>query len=171
MGWAQLRDGGTIFQVRVGGVAVSGGRVLMHRTADEEFWSLPGGRLQVGETVAEALRREMREEIGADVEVGGGLLWLVENFFEHRPLDGATEEGSAAHHEVGLYLEMILPEHLEVVDSFMGAELAGTPDEFALEFRWFPQSEVAALDVRPVALRERLRVGLPGGVPFVVQRS
>jgi ADP-ribose pyrophosphatase YjhB (NUDIX family) len=170
MGWAQLRDGGTIFQVRVGGVAVSDGRVLLHRTADEDFWSLPGGRLQVGETVTEALRREMREEIGADVEVGG-LLWLVENFFDHRPLDDTHDEVDAAHHEVGLYLGMRLPRHLQGVESFMGAELAGTPDEFALEFRWFPQADIAPMDVRPAGLRERLADDLPGGVPSFVQRS
>jgi ADP-ribose pyrophosphatase YjhB (NUDIX family) len=170
MAWAQLRDGGTIFQVRVGGVAVSGGRVLLHRTAGEPFWSLPGGRLEVGETAAEALGREMREEISADVQVGD-LLWLVENFFEHWALDGPPGGAAAQHHEVGLYLEMRLPEHLERVDSFAGAELAGTPDEFALEFRWFPQDEVAALDVRPLALRERLAADRPRSVPSIVQRG
>ena len=33
-------------------------------------WSLPGGALEVGETLAEGLAREMKEETGLDVEVG-----------------------------------------------------------------------------------------------------
>jgi 8-oxo-dGTP diphosphatase len=33
-------------------------------------WSLPGGAQQLGETVAEAARREVREEVGLEVELG-----------------------------------------------------------------------------------------------------
>jgi ADP-ribose pyrophosphatase YjhB (NUDIX family) len=171
MGWAQFRDDGTIFMVRVGGVAISGDRVLLHRSQREEFWSLPGGRLEVGETAADALRREMREEIDADVEVRPGLLWLVENFFEHWPLDNSTSTPTAHHHEVGLYLAMSLPEDLEQADSFRGFEHPGERDELILEFRWFPRAAVAAMDVRPAALRERLSRDLPQGCEAVVQRS
>lgn len=171
MGWAQFRDDGTIFLVRVGGVAVAGDRVLLHRSQRENFWSLPGGRLEVGETAEEALRREMREEIGVDVEIERGLLWLVENFFEHWPLDNDTSTSTARHHEVGLYLAMSLPEDLEQADSFTGVERPGEPDELTLEFRWFPKSAVAAMDVRPAALCERLSRDLPQGCEAVVQRS
>lgn len=38
------------------------GRLLLLKAA--EYWDLPGGRLDVGETVEEALRRELHEEIG-----------------------------------------------------------------------------------------------------------
>ncbi len=171
MGWAQFRDDGTTFLVRVGGVAVADGRVLLHRTPHEEFWSLPGGRLQVGETAAEGLHREMLEEIGADVEVGD-LLWVVENFFEHTPLDRVTHDpGHMSHHEVGLYLAMSLPDAFTGRDAWTGVELEGTPDEFELEFRWFPQSEVAAMDVRPAVIKSGLAGDLPPGVRSVVNRE
>jgi ADP-ribose pyrophosphatase YjhB (NUDIX family) len=41
---------------------------------------LPGGRVEALETTSDALRREMKEEIGQTIEVGR-LLWVVENFF------------------------------------------------------------------------------------------
>jgi ADP-ribose pyrophosphatase YjhB (NUDIX family) len=59
--------------VGVGGVVFIGGRVLLVKRRFEPLagrWSLPGGALEVGETLAEGLAREMKEETGLDVEVG-----------------------------------------------------------------------------------------------------
>jgi ADP-ribose pyrophosphatase YjhB (NUDIX family) len=171
MGFAQFRDKGTVFLVRAGGVAVADGRVLLHRIEGGDFWAMPGGRLEVGETAAECLEREMREEIDATVEVDG-MLWLIENFFSYEALDRAPHSGEqTAHHEVGIYLAMRLPAHLEAVDSFWGVELAGTQDEYRMEFRWFPVGDVSTLDVRPRILLERLSRPLPEPTPGVVQRS
>jgi hypothetical protein len=63
---------------------------------------------------------------------------------------------------------MELPPHLTNVPSFGGNELAGTPYEFALEFRWFDQAALADFDVRPNSLGELLTRPLPTGVPTVV---
>jgi ADP-ribose pyrophosphatase YjhB (NUDIX family) len=59
--------------VGVGGVAFVDGRVLLIKRRFEPLagrWSLPGGALEVGETLAGGLTREMKEETGLDVEVG-----------------------------------------------------------------------------------------------------
>lgn len=48
-----------------------GGRLLLirrDRPPGKGLWSLPGGRVEEGETLAEALVREVREETGLDVE-------------------------------------------------------------------------------------------------------
>lgn len=45
------------------------GRVLLHRRTDSGLWSLPGGGIEVGESVTEALVREVKEETGLDVAV------------------------------------------------------------------------------------------------------
>ncbi len=58
----------------VGAVVTDGqGRLLMIKRAHEPgagLWSIPGGRIEPGETDAEALVREMLEETGLAVEVG-----------------------------------------------------------------------------------------------------
>jgi 8-oxo-dGTP diphosphatase len=49
------------------------GRLLLIRRAHEPgrgLWSLPGGRVEAGESAAEAVQREVREETGLDVRAG-----------------------------------------------------------------------------------------------------
>src|SRR6266699_5889102 len=45
------------------------GRILMGHRRDVDWWNLPGGGMEAGETVDEALWREVREETGLEVEV------------------------------------------------------------------------------------------------------
>jgi mutator protein MutT len=59
--------------VGVGGVIIDEGRVVLIKRRFEPLagqWSLPGGSLEVGETLAEGAARELREETGLDVEIG-----------------------------------------------------------------------------------------------------
>lgn len=57
--------------VGVGGVVIHRNRALLIRRGGEPLkgeWSLPGGLIEVGEGLAEAVRRELKEETGIDVE-------------------------------------------------------------------------------------------------------
>ena len=59
--------------VGVGAVIVRDGRALIVRRAHEPRrgeWSLPGGMLHLGESLPEAVRREVREETGLEIELG-----------------------------------------------------------------------------------------------------
>ena len=59
--------------VGVGAVIVDAGRVLLVKRRYEPLagqWSLPGGTLELGETLEEGVTREMHEETGLEVEVG-----------------------------------------------------------------------------------------------------
>jgi ADP-ribose pyrophosphatase YjhB (NUDIX family) len=50
-------------------VVDDGGQILLHRRTDNEFWSIPGGAMEPGESIAETVVREVREETGIDVRV------------------------------------------------------------------------------------------------------
>ena len=83
------------------GVAIHDGSVLLHRADHESFWTLPGGRVEHGETAEQTVKREMQEELETDVDVVR-LLWLVENFFEY---DGRR------YHEIALYFLIRFPDN------------------------------------------------------------
>ncbi len=66
-------------RVRVAGVLLKGGAILLvkHRKRGKNYWLLPGGRVQLGESTQDALKRELSEELSIDVEIGE-LLFVVE---------------------------------------------------------------------------------------------
>ncbi|MFC6005367.1 NUDIX hydrolase, partial [Streptomonospora nanhaiensis] len=47
------------------------GRILMIRRTDNDLYSIPGGQLELGETLTQAAVREVREETGIECEVTG----------------------------------------------------------------------------------------------------
>jgi ADP-ribose pyrophosphatase YjhB (NUDIX family) len=47
------------------------GRILLQRRADSGNWSLPGGVMEIGETLGAAVVREVREETGLEVKLTG----------------------------------------------------------------------------------------------------
>jgi 8-oxo-dGTP diphosphatase len=65
--------------VGVGGVLIEDGRTLLIRRGSEPLrgeWSIPGGTLELGETLEEGVARELLEETGLEVRV----LELIEVF-------------------------------------------------------------------------------------------
>jgi mutator protein MutT len=65
--------------VGVGGIVVRGDRALIVKRAHDPRrgeWSIPGGAVELGERLTDAVRRELREETGLDVDVGA----VVESF-------------------------------------------------------------------------------------------
>lgn len=87
----------------------SSGRVLLQRRSDNGYWNLPGGGLELGESVAQACVREVREETGLEVEVvrligvysapdittmsypDGRVIQYVTSLFECRIVGGTLE--------------------------------------------------------------------------------
>ena len=114
--------------VGVGVVVWHGDRVLLVRRGKAPRWgqwSLPGGAQQLGETVAEAARREVMEEVGLDVALGEIVATV--DLIERDPQDRIRY-------------------HYTLVDFVAEApDAALQPGSDAADARWFSLAEVAAL--------------------------
>jgi ADP-ribose pyrophosphatase YjhB (NUDIX family) len=122
------------------------------------FWSLPGGRAEVGESAEETLIREMQEELGIDVQVER-LVFVVENFFEFRDIK---------FHELNFYFLMKLPEDCYL---YNGEKHFERPEHNeALIFDWLPIDELARLEVYPEFLRTALKQ-LPEQITHIINRE
>jgi 8-oxo-dGTP diphosphatase len=120
--------------VGVGGVVVADGRVLLVRRAKSPLlgrWSIPGGTVELGETLEEALVREMAEETSLEVEPVEVLTVF----------DRIQREGGEVvfHHVIVDYL----CRHLS------GVAQAGSD---AAEVHWAGPDELERFDLTPKAL-------------------
>jgi ADP-ribose pyrophosphatase YjhB (NUDIX family) len=62
--------------VGCGAAILRDGRLLLVkrlRAPEAGHWSLPGGKVDFGESIADAVRREIREEVGLEIELGASL--------------------------------------------------------------------------------------------------
>lgn len=145
------------FNYRVAGIVVENGRVLVGRADWEDFWYLPGGRVEMSEEARESLAREMQEELGARVEIGR-LVWVLENFFE---FDGTT------FHEIGLYFDVSLTDGSPEIRA---DEFERDDEGTRLIFRWVPLDDLGSIRLLPSFLVDALR-NVPEETAHVVCRD
>ncbi len=134
---------GKVFSYRVVGVAFYNNRILVHRNIIDDFWSLPGGRCEFLEISKDTLLREIKEEIGVDVNIVRPL-YFVENFFNFNEKD---------YHEISIFYLMEFPPDSKFVfenDTFYGKELD-------LTFKWVDISQLEELRLYPLFLRKSLK--------------
>lgn len=75
-----LDQNGKRFKYRAAGLCIHEGHVLLTKAEPDDYWILPGGRVEISEDTRTTLSRELLEETGSKAEIKD-LLWIVENFF------------------------------------------------------------------------------------------
>jgi 8-oxo-dGTP pyrophosphatase MutT (NUDIX family) len=117
----------------------SGRNILMiQKSATDPYnplkWEIPGGRLKAGEDLSENLKREVREEVGLEIEIGPPLaMW-----------QWSMGTGDSAKAVVAIS-RLCYPLSSEV-------SFAGQMDtDHIAAWRWVPVDEVPSLDLMPTA--------------------
>ena len=147
--------GNARFSSRMTALIVQNGRVLLQCPVGTQDYAFPGGHTSFGETAAETLRREIREELHADAVIGH-LCAVGEVFIDW----GCLPDGTFRHcHQVGLYFLATVDEsQLPAADRFFGYDEAGG-ERFDLEFLWVPLEQLATMTVYPPEIAAHLLSG------------
>lgn len=120
--------------VGVGAVVIKDGKILLVKRAFEPGagkWSVPGGLVELGETLSDACERETEEETGIKVET----LELI-NVFDMIDRD---HEGKARYHYV--------------LVEFLAKPVGGAekPNREVVEMKWVTREETKAIDMTRTA--------------------
>jgi 8-oxo-dGTP pyrophosphatase MutT (NUDIX family) len=141
------------FNFRSVAVITHNDHLLIHREAADDFWALPGGRVEFFETSEAAVRREILEEPGRQCKLVRHL-WHVENFFELGPM---------RFHELANYFLVSLDSQ-PAIDSEL--DFKGIETSVDLIFRWVPLSELKNYNLKPEFLIDKAN-DLPNSIEAV----
>jgi ADP-ribose pyrophosphatase len=126
-------------RVAVGAIVFRDGRILLVKRGKapaEGFWAIPGGRVEIGETLQQAAEREILEETGTTVRAREAVIAF--DIIER------DSEGSVRFHYVVV----------DLLADFVAGALQ--PGGDAADVRWVSEAELPFLRVSP-ATRELLR--------------
>jgi 8-oxo-dGTP diphosphatase len=125
----------------VAAIVVRDSRVLLVRRGQppsEGLWAIPGGRVELGETLQEAAEREIKEETGLTIRAGNPIYTF--------DVILRDQGGNVQFHYV----------IVDLLADYVGGALEAGDD--ALEARWVPRGELVDLNVNPTTLEVLTKV-------------
>lgn len=128
------------------GVCIEEGKILLAYFRDKDYFFLPGGHVEPGESVTAALGREIEEELAIEASVGE-----VVSVFEH-----TWEDGDTSIYELNFLVSFSVPEKTELISQVAH-----------LDFRWVPLDEIDFITFLPEELKGGVKELLKGnGISF-----
>ena len=130
--------------VRAAGVIIHNGKILTHRNVNSDHYALIGGRVEIGENSADTVKREIKEELGKDIEITG-YISTIENFFEMQGLK---------YHEI-MFVHKI--EFINEEDKKIEYTMKNVEGKDYLQYEWIDLYKIDEYPVLPKAIKDILK--------------
>ncbi len=132
------------FHVRSCGIIKQENNFLIMRVNNTAYYHIPGGHIEIGEDSKQAITREIKEEIGCDIQEAS-LFAIQENFW--------VKENKKCHGIEFYYI--IKPKHELEIKDYHKIEI-DKGEEKLLDFKWVTPEQLKEIDLRPSNIRDIL---------------
>lgn len=130
--------------VRAAGVMIHNGKILVHRNVNSDHYALIGGRVEIGESSANTIKREIKEELGKDIEITG-YISTIENFFEMK---------GSKYHEI---MFVHKAEFVDDDDKKIENTLKNIEGKDYLQYEWLELNKIDEYPLLPSAIKSVLK--------------
>ncbi len=139
------------FNYRVGAIIINDGNILVVKNHKSTYFYSVGGRVHFNETCEEAVKREVKEELGIDMEIDR-VVFFHEQFFD--------EKDSKEHfHELSIYYLMKMTEKIKDIicssktENDIKEELIWLSIEELDKYTVFPRFFATELSNLPISMK------------------
>lgn len=127
---------------------MQGEEIILCRSKGADYFSLPGGHIEDGESARTALLRELNEEIGISNLETTAFVGVCENVF--------SQEEGVSQHEINIVIKVNVPLELKIESQ-----------ENHLEFVSIPKKDLKNYNILPIALKAGLLEWFENEKPFL----
>lgn len=135
-----------ILNVRAAVVIIHNDKILVHRNINSNHYALVGGRVEVGEDSVATVKREIKEEMGKEIEIIG-YISTIENFFI---MNGKK------YHEIEF---VHLAEFKEEKDKLIQDTIKNIEGKDYLQYEWIERNKIDQVPLMPVKIQSVLKNG------------
>lgn len=137
---------GQLLNVRTAMVIIHNNKILTHRNVNSDHYAIPGGRVQIGEDSASAVKREVMEEMGKEIEIIG-YVTTIENFFEMK---------GRKYHEIEF---VHLAEFKNEEDKKIEDTIKNVEGKDYLQYEWLDIDKIEEYPIMPKAVKQVIKDG------------
>ena len=121
-------------------------KILFHKNINSDHYCIIGGRIEIGESSEETIKREMMEELKKEIEITG-YAGTIENFFI---MDGEK------YHEI---MFIYRAEFKNDDDKKIETDLKNCEGNDYLQYEWINIDKIEEVSIKPRAIKEIIKNG------------
>ena len=139
-----LNVGNYKLNVRAAGVVIHNNKILVHRNVNSDHYALLGGRVEIGEDSEKTLKREIKEELGKEIQIEE-YISTIENFFEMK---------ASNYHEIEFIYKI---EFANEEDRKIECTLKNIEGKDYLQYEWLDLDRIDEYPLMPKAIKNVLK--------------